>query len=186
VTARAGEVGRQRAVFGSPRTKFVNPHRFVFDNRCRLTTAVDNVPFVRTPAELTEAFRQRGLKITPQRQCIFRILHEAGTHPTAEAVYAVAAAEMPSISLRTVYQTLNDLAAMGEIQTLDVGTGSTRFDPNVRDHHHLVCDRCGMVRDVEVDTSAIRLSPAVLDGFGVGRVDVVFRGRCPACRSAAS
>ena len=67
-----------------------------------------------------------------------------------------------------------------------VRTGSTRFDPNVRDHHHLVCDRCGTVRDVELDTTAIRLPPAVLDGFGVGRVDVVFRGRCSACRSAAS
>jgi Fe2+ or Zn2+ uptake regulation protein len=151
-----------------------------------LTTGVDSVAVVRTPAELTEAFRRRGLKITPQRQCIFRILHDTGVHPTAEAVYAVAAAEMPSISLRTVYQTLNDLAAMGEIQTLDVGTGSTRFDPNISDHHHLVCDRCGTVRDVELDTSALRLPAGVLDGFGVGRVDVVFRGRCAACRSATS
>ena len=186
MTAPAGEIRHQGASLRTQTPHFGSSHRFIVDNRCRLTIAVDIVALVRTPAELTEAFRRRGLKITPQRQCIFRILHETGTHPTAEAVYAAAAAEMPSISLRTVYQTLNDLAAMGEIQTLDVGTGSTRFDPNVRDHHHLVCDRCGTVRDVELDTTAIRLPPAVLDGFGVGRVDVVFRGRCSACRSAAS
>jgi Fe2+ or Zn2+ uptake regulation protein len=141
---------------------------------------------VRTPAELTQAFRQRGLKITPQRQCIFKILHANTAHPTAETVYAAAAGEMPAISLRTVYQTLHDLADMGEIQSLDVGTGSTRFDPNVGDHHHLVCDGCGMVRDVGLDTSAITLPVELLDGFAVRSVDVVFRGHCAACRATES
>jgi Fe2+ or Zn2+ uptake regulation protein len=136
---------------------------------------------VRSPAELTEAFRARGLKITPQRQCIFRIVHGNAAHPTAEVVYAAAAAEMPSISLRTVYQTLNDLADMGEIQHLDLGTGSYRFDPNVDDHHHLVCEACGLIRDVSVDTSVLALPPDVLDGFAVRTVDVVVRGRCAAC-----
>ena len=62
------------------------------------------------------------------------------THPTAESVHAAARAEMETISLKTVYQTLNELAAMGEIAALDLGTGMTRFDPNVEGvHHHLVC-----------------------------------------------
>jgi Fe2+ or Zn2+ uptake regulation protein len=138
---------------------------------------------VRSPVELTQAFRARGLKITPQRQCIFRILHGSVVHPTADVVYAAAAAEMPSISLRTVYQTLNDLADMGELQHLDLGTGSHRFDPNIDDHDHLVCEGCGSVRDVTVDTSGLRLPPHALDGFAVGTVDVVFRGRCAACAS---
>ena len=83
---------------------------------------------MRSPEELTQIFRARGLKITPQRQSIFRVLHGSTVHPTAEAVYHSVRAEMPSISLRTVYQTLNDLAAMGEIQAIDLGTGSIRFD----------------------------------------------------------
>ena len=66
---------------------------------------------------------------------------------------------MPSISLRTVYQTLNDLAEMGEIQALDLGTGSTRFDPNIDEHHHLVCERCGLVRDVALDTGVSTRAP---------------------------
>jgi Fe2+ or Zn2+ uptake regulation protein len=138
---------------------------------------------VRSPAELTEAFRARGLKITPQRQCIFRIVHGNAGHPTAEVVYAAAAAEMPSISLRTVYQTLNDLVDMGELQHLDLGTGSHRFDPNVDDHDHLLCEACGSVRDVTVDASALTVAPEALAGFAVATVDVVFRGRCAACAS---
>ena len=51
---------------------------------------------------------------------------------------------METISLKTVYQTLNELAALGEVAALDVGTGTTRFDPNVEEcHHHLVCSLAG-------------------------------------------
>jgi Fur family peroxide stress response transcriptional regulator len=96
--------------------------------------------FVRTPAELTTTFRANGLKVTPQRQLLFRLLHDNTTHPTAEGLFATASQLMPGISLRTVYQTLNDLAAMGELQVLQFSGGPTRFDPNVDDHHHAKCD----------------------------------------------
>jgi Fe2+ or Zn2+ uptake regulation protein len=136
---------------------------------------------VKSPAELTELFRDRGLKVTPQRQCIFRLLHGSEVHPTAESVYAAASAEMPTISLKTVYSTLHDLAAMGEIQQLDLGTGSTRFDPNTDGHHHLVCTRCGKVRDVYVDATRIRVPQDQLGGFTIGATEVVLRGRCDQC-----
>ncbi len=137
---------------------------------------------MKTPEELTDLFRARGLKVTPQRQCIFRVLHGNATHPTADAVYAAAAADMPTISLKTVYSTLNDLAAMGEIALLDLGTGSGRFDPNVESaHHHLVCDRCGKVRDLHADFGALRVPVDQAQGFTVGAAEVVFRGLCRDC-----
>jgi Fe2+ or Zn2+ uptake regulation protein len=141
---------------------------------------------VKSPAELTDLFRARGLKVTPQRQCIFRVLHGNAVHPTAEAVYAAARAEMPTMSLKTVYQTLNDLAAMGELQLLDLGTGSTRFDPNVDSHHHLVCTRCGKVRDLYADYSDVTVPPRKRQGFTVGSAEVVFRGLCDTCASTPS
>ena len=135
---------------------------------------------MKSPAELTELFRSQGMKVTPQRQCIFRVLHGNDVHPTAEAVYAAASAEMPTISLKTVYQTLHELAAMGEIHQLDLGTGSTRFDPNVEGHHHLVCTRCGKVRDVYV-RPRVRVSDDQLEGFVVDSTEVVLRGLCKQC-----
>jgi Fe2+ or Zn2+ uptake regulation protein len=140
------------------------------------------VPPVKSPAELTELFRSRGLKVTPQRQAIFRILHEAETHPTAESVYEAVTREMPTVSLRTVYQTLNDLSDMGEILQLDLGTGSTRFDPNIDTHHHLVCDGCGRVLDVYTDTSPLRITSRQRHGFDINTTEVIFRGTCPDCR----
>ncbi|HEX7168893.1 MAG TPA: Fur family transcriptional regulator [Acidimicrobiales bacterium] len=135
---------------------------------------------MKSPAELTELFRARGLKVTPQRQCIFQVLDGNAVHPTAEAVHAAAASQMPTISLKTVYQTLNDLAAMGEIQMLDVGTGSTRFDPNVDGHHHLVCNGCGKVRDLYVHPR-VRVPADQLGGFTISSTEVVIRGVCDDC-----
>ena len=140
---------------------------------------------MRSPDALTDLFRGQGLKVTPQRQCIFRALHGNDRHPTAESIYDVVSAEMPTISLRTVYQTLNDLAAMGEINSIDLGTGSTRFDPNLDDHHHLVCDSCGTVVDVDVPASDLGL-PAPSHGFSVSRTEIVFRGRCARCSDDAA
>lgn len=138
---------------------------------------------MRSPPELTAAFRSQGLKLTPQRQLLFRLLYGNETHPSAEALYTAAHAEMPGISLRTVYQTLSDLAAMGELDPLDVGTGATRFDPNVTDHDHVVCDGCGMVRDVHVADTAIAPLEQ-LDGFVIDSTEIVFRGTCARCRGA--
>ena len=140
---------------------------------------------MKTPAELTELFRARGLKVTPQRQAIFHVLHGDTGHPTAEAVYDAVSASMPTISLRTVYQTLNDLAAMGEVQSLDLGTGSARFDPNLDTHHHLVCEDCGRVIDIYADASGVRVPGAQRHGFTITTTEVVFRGRCPECRDQA-
>lgn len=138
---------------------------------------------MKTPAELTELFRGRGLKVTPQRQLLFGLLHGNGVHPTAESLYAAARAQMPTISLRTVYQTLSDLESMGEIQQLHLGTGSSRFDPNTDSHHHLVCDECGKVRDVYTEVRDLSVPRGRAQGFAVTSVEVVFRGVCNDCRS---
>ncbi|MBM3827628.1 MAG: transcriptional repressor [Actinobacteria bacterium] len=137
---------------------------------------------MKTPAELTETFRVNGLKVTPQRQLLFGLMYGNTVHPTAEALFAEASARMPGISLRTVYQTLADLASMGELRLIDVGAGATRFDPNTDDHHHVVCSSCGEVRDVYVAESD-RLKIDGLKGFLVDQTSILFNGTCVSCAS---
>jgi Fe2+ or Zn2+ uptake regulation protein len=139
---------------------------------------------MQSPAELVATFRRRGLKITPQRVAIFEALQGDASHPTAVGIYTRVAATMPSISLRTVYQTLNDLAALGEIQCHSVGTAAMRFDSNVDDHHHLVCDVCGGITDTYLDVSSLR--PADLGGFTVTSTRVILQGTCDRCAAAAA
>jgi Fe2+ or Zn2+ uptake regulation protein len=122
------------------------------------------------------------LKVTPQRHRIFQALAENRAHPTAEAVYAAVRTELPTISLKTVYQTLNDLVALGELQQLELGTGAARFDPNAAGHHHLVCARCGKVEDLYADFGHLQVPPGQEHGFTVRTAEVVFRGLCASCR----
>ncbi|MCB0999689.1 MAG: transcriptional repressor [Acidimicrobiales bacterium] len=141
---------------------------------------------MRNPDELASAFRAVGLKVTPQRLALFRLLHDNGSHPSAEALHLAASASMPGISLRTVYQTLSDLVAMGELRQMQLCAGSARFDPNVDDHHHLLCDRCQSVRDVYVDgLGAVTVDAAAFGGFRVRATDLVFRGLCAECTECA-
>jgi Fe2+ or Zn2+ uptake regulation protein len=138
---------------------------------------------MRTPTELTEAFRSRGLKVTPQRQAVFEALYGTAAHPSADSVYAEVVRRIPTVSLRTVYQTLNELAEMGEINSLDLGTGAARFDPNIGDHHHLVCTVCGLVKDVH-PAADVHLPQQEAAGFSVLATEIVFRGVCEHCRGA--
>jgi Fe2+ or Zn2+ uptake regulation protein len=143
---------------------------------------VDNMAAMNTVEDLTTRFRARGLRVTPQRQAIFRLLHGVDTHPTVESLFEAAREEMPTISRKTVYQTVHDLEQMGEVQLLDVGTGSIRVDPNVEHvHQHLVCTRCGIVRDVLLDIADLRVPSRYRRDFTVEAVEVVFRGVCESC-----
>ena len=136
---------------------------------------------MRTPAQLVERLRAEGRKVTRQRECIFRVLQGNEAHPNAEAIHAAALREIPMMSLKTVYQTLNDLARMGEIRQLDLGTGSSRFDPNVGLHHHLVCTNCKKVRDLHgLSLDASQLEGA--QGFAVRAVRIQAEGLCPDCQ----
>ena len=137
---------------------------------------------MKTAEQLTDLFRDRGLRVTPQRQAIFRLLAGNDAHPTVEALHDRARTDMPTISLKTVYQTVHDLEAMGEVELIHLGTGSVRVDPNVEDaHHHLICTQCGKVRDVLVDVGALEIPSGERRGFTIADVAVHFRGVCDEC-----
>lgn len=137
---------------------------------------------MQTVQEVSAKMRANGLRVTPQRQCIVRLLQDNYAHPTVDSLYDEAVAEMPTISLRTVYQTVHDLEALGELRLLDLGTGALRVEPNIDQlHHHLACTSCGRVVDIPLDFPGLTVPDEHLDGFTVESVEVVFRGRCDTC-----
>jgi Fur family transcriptional regulator, stress-responsive regulator len=128
-----------------------------------------------------ERFRREGYRMTPQRMRIFEVI-EAGTpHTTVESIHHRAVVGMPTLSLATVYQTVHELQALGEVALHDLGLGRLVVDVNVEHHQHLVCTGCGQVDDVDVRVDGAALAGLGVDDFTVERVDVVFRGRCGAC-----
>ncbi|MGH9299452.1 MAG: Fur family transcriptional regulator, partial [Acidimicrobiales bacterium] len=100
-------------------------------------------------SDLLERLRARDWRLTPQRRVVAEVLNGEHVHLTAEAVHDRAQQRLPEISLATVYNTLNELVAMGEVREVPAAGGARRYDPNAHlGHHHLVCTRCGELRDI--------------------------------------
>jgi Fur family transcriptional regulator, stress-responsive regulator len=132
---------------------------------------------------LVDRLQARRWRITPQRRAVISTLQGEHVHLSAEQVLAGARRVVPEISLATVYNTLNELAAMGEISEVRLADGTTRYDPKIGpDHHHLVCEGCGLIFDVEPGgVDGLDLPRAQRYGMTVDSVEVVFRGRCSSC-----
>jgi len=136
-----------------------------------------------TACALCERLRDNGYSITPQRRTIFEVLEGAHHHPSAEEVHEEVRRRLPDVSLATVYKTLKELVAMGEIRELNFHGDRSRFDPRMDSHSHLKCEGCGRLEDIDDDFAA--LVPSQRHGFRVKRHEVVFYGQCPDCQKSA-
>lgn len=126
--------------------------------------------------------RNEGLKITPQRIAILRFLDGNKTHPSVDEIHREVSRAFPSISLATVYNTLETLEKLGEVELVSIDPTRKRFDPETNVHHHLRCDRCGAIRDVFADFGdTLRIPDDVVREFVVERSSVSFRGHCREC-----
>jgi Fur family transcriptional regulator, stress-responsive regulator len=137
-------------------------------------------------SDLLERLREREWRFTAQRRAVVEVLAGEHVHMSADAIHSRAQDVLPEISLATVYNTLNELVAMGEILEVAAGTGPKRYDPNARTpHQHLVCTNCGLLRDVfDAPEPSLALSDADASGFVLTGVDVVYEGLCPVCAGA--
>jgi Fur family peroxide stress response transcriptional regulator len=142
------------------------------------------------PSERIEPFvarcRAAGIAVTPQRLAIFRRLAATDRHPSAEELHAAVCREMPTLSLATVYKTLDTLATIGAVRPVSRLGARGRWDANVAPHHHLVCTSCGAVTDVSEPRLEAAAGPAAAvaarHGFEAAGHSVEIFGRCAACR----
>ncbi|SHE89556.1 Fur family transcriptional regulator [Clostridium fallax] len=138
---------------------------------------------------LKEDLKRRGYKLTPQRRAIVdAIIESEGKHLTAEEIYDVVKKNCPEIGLATVYRTILLLEEMGIIYRLDLEDGCSRYelaheDENHR-HHHLVCNNCGKVLEVE-DDLLDELEQRIEKTYNFKILDhsLKFFGLCDECRT---
>ncbi|MBL8763558.1 MAG: transcriptional repressor [Phycisphaerae bacterium] len=142
-----------------------------------------------TPEQIREVFCSHGLRLTHQREAVYRALAASSSHPTAEELHLLARREDAGISLATVYNTLDVLLDAGLARRLMVPRGSTttatRYDADMDIHVHFVT-RDGHVRDVpnRLGDELLRKLPADVIvrieremGISVDRVAVKLLGR---------
>ncbi len=88
------------------------------------------------------------VRYSRQREMIYNYLKGTKSHPTAEQIYSDLKPHAPALSLATVYRNLNLLCEMGQVQKLDTGESTDRFDADVSDHSHFICEKCHTVTDL--------------------------------------
>ena len=137
-----------------------------------------------TPAEVRQRFREKGLKLTPQRYAIYEMMIHTDSHPTVEDIYHAVQPMFPMLSLNTVYYTLTSLKKAGLIADVPVQEGAARFDANMDRHHHLVCLKCRKIEDLYDDAlDQLKISAKSTSGYLVESHRVEFRGYCSECRT---
>ena len=103
---------------------------------------------------ITELLRGNGFKVTPQRLAVYEVLANTKEHPNAEMIFSSLQATYPTMSLATVYKTIDILHEIGLVQILNAGEDSFRYDADVSEHAHIRCVECGRVDDVfDLDTA---------------------------------
>ena len=140
---------------------------------------------MRSVKKVIENIQLQGMRVTPQRRLIISLLAEQHVHLTVEDLYQQVKSRLPDVSLATVYNTVHILAEMGELQVVKgLGGESTRYDTNTGQHHHLYCEKCQKLVDIESDLGRFHLPEEKFSGYSIKRSQVTFYGICPDCRNA--
>ena len=126
---------------------------------------------------LQDAITRKGMRYTKQREHIFNILMDNRDHPTADEVFLRARLEMPSMSLATVYNSLDTLVECGLVRQVHIERESTRYCPNLSDHAHFHCEETGQIYDVDLPNGFFdRVRNHLPEGFKMGNVEILIRG----------
>ena len=137
-------------------------------------------------ADPVELLRRHGLHVTAQRLAVLRAV-SAQPHVTADGVAEAASADIGAISRQAVYGALGALVEKGVLRRIQPTGSPARYETRVADnHHHLICRACGRVVDVDCAVgSAPCLTPTEGMDYEIDEAEVVYWGRCPACRAGA-
>jgi Fur family transcriptional regulator, peroxide stress response regulator len=109
---------------------------------------------------IIQKLREKGLKLTSQRKAIIEVLvDKTPLHPGAGVIYREGKKKVRSLSLSTVYATLNELSKHGIIKMLEFDKMENRYEGNIAEHINLICKRCKKIIDYRppfiIDTSEI-------------------------------
>ena len=136
--------------------------------------------------EIIDGLKKEGLKITPQRLGIVKLLAKFSKqkkHPSADEIYTELVETYPTISYATIYKTLEILVKLGFISEINVDSTKKRYELIGKSHYHFVCQKCEKIFDVEekIDLKEF-VKLAKLENFEIKRVEVVLYGLCPRCK----
>ncbi len=134
--------------------------------------------------QLLAKLHQRSYRMTPQRMALVRLVAASQDHPSAAQLYEQIQVQFPSMSLATVYKTLDLLKELGEVFEISLRDDSHFDGSRPFPHPHLICTNCQKIVDGELDTPVRRLVAEMqqFSGFQITRHQLNFYGLCPDCQ----
>ena len=134
--------------------------------------------------DIADALKNQGYRLTPQRLMVVSAIENSKDHISADEVYSQIVTRYPNVNISTVYRTLELLKRLNLVTETDLGGGRVRYHPaNKGHHHHLVCQECGSM--IDLDESLLRpLQEALLleHNFIADLRHLAIHGRCVICR----
>ena len=140
-----------------------------------------------TLGEVTDILRQNKKKVTPQRLAVYAALAATTEHPTAETLYKELRPNYPTMSLATVYKSLDAFCEIGIVRELNVGEEAFRYDADISAHPHVRCIACDKVADVPIASlPSLDKNVASVTGYRIVSQQMNFFGYCPKCQKQTS
>ena len=121
------------------------------------------------------------IKLTPQRLAVIYFLDGNTSHPSVSDIFNSISSKFPTMSIATVYNTLDTLKEKGIIKELSIDPDKKRFDPNPEPHHHLMCIKSKKIIDIFSDFY-LDLTESQKFGYEILDNHVDFYGICPKCK----
>jgi Fur family peroxide stress response transcriptional regulator len=136
------------------------------------------MPSIDNSDALSQRLANSGLRSTPQREVVYDVLLKKRDHPTADEVFARVKADLPTISLATVYNCLETLVQCDLVRAVNFERGPTRYCPNLRPHAHFHDEQTGQTHDIDLPPGILNGVKAILpDGYDAKSVEIIFRGK---------
>lgn len=133
---------------------------------------------------ISKTFKEKKLKLTPQRIAVYKYLKGTTEHPSAETIYEAIKEDYPTMSLATIYKALKTLTKVDLVQELNVGEGNFRYDGNTCPHPHIHCLRCGKVDDIHgINFCSLNEEIKAHTDYEVLSNQVYFFGLCNDCKN---
>ena len=129
---------------------------------------------------LSSSLREKGLRSTKQRLCVYDVILDKRDHPTADDIFLRVRKKLPKISYATVYNCLETFVQCGLVKKINLDRNSSRYCPNLAPHAHFKCAKTDKIIDLPIDEKTLdSLKSIVPEGFSHADFDLSFHGTSP-------
>ena len=130
--------------------------------------------------------KQHRLKATPQRIAIIDLMHRTG-HISIDDLYTAIKEKFASISLATLYKNIHSMMDVSLIREVKVPGYKTKYEIEKAAHAHVMCKKCGELKDICVDPSSLLQNGGLeIAGYKADDISIVISGICPDCQQKES